>query len=392
MDHGDAKRAEWARGAAQADAEWYARNNVQPPRRYYLAFLLDLANEHQRVVGGKVAYAPTPDLLIRNAFHWKIICYADGVVTVHATAANDTEVIATARWANDDLASCHQRSPLLPTSYQWELVEATLRSELAKCVVNGAPDSNVTENVSEIEARFERRKRDWSQRFASIPKARRRKLGWVALGAIVAVLVILLVAGVFRRSATTDESATQRAQPVVVDVLNLPSLPPFIPTPPTEPAIAPPEIRIAKAESLAAAIAITKPEMTDSTAELDGGARLLASYASRHLRWADLDVPAETTIGRVEKDPEPERGKRLCATGELLRIERRDLDARKVYVGSLRTGEHDNLKFVAVGSTGDLVKRSTATLCGVVIGKSADAVSVVGMFDLPENRHPAVEQ
>jgi hypothetical protein len=141
--------------------------------------------------------------------------------------------------------------------------------------------------------------------------------------------------------------------------------------------------------SLAEAIAIAKPTMTDGTEELF--AKPLVDYAARHMLWADVDVPAETTIPLVLKDPDPERGKRLCASGTITRIERRDLDGRKLYVGSLATAD-DAVAFVVVGATGDLVKRSSGKLCGVVTGRNGDAVTVVGMFDLPENRHPIVEQ
>lgn len=133
--------------------------------------------------------------------------------------------------------------------------------------------------------------------------------------------------------------------------------------------------------------------MTDTTAEIGPGAvALLATYAIARLRWADVEGQAETTFGRVEKDAQLERGKRMCATGELLRIESRTFEGRTIYVGRLRTDESDLAVFVAVGTTGELIKRSRATLCGVVIGRSDDAVSIVGMFDLPENRSSQVER
>ena len=50
------------------------------------------------------------------------------------------------------------------------------------------------------------------------------------------------------------------------------------------------------------------------------------------------------------------------------------------------------IAFVALGTTGDLIKRSRTKFCGAVIGAAGDAVLLVGMFDLPENRGPIVEQ
>ncbi len=165
---------------------------------------------------------------------------------------------------------------------------------------------------------------------------------------------------------------------------------PISPRPAPPPPPESPATRVANAPTFEQAIALARPALTDSTDELGPGAQLLASY--KKLRWADVDVAAETTLGRVEKDPALERGKRLCATGEIQRIARRDLDGRKVYVGQLRTADGDEVAFVAVGTTGDLVKRNTATLCGAVLGMSGPAVSILGMFKLDENQLPLVEQ
>jgi len=71
-------------------------------------------------------------------------------------------------------------------------------------------------------------------------------------------------------------------------------------------------------------------------------------------------------------------------------IERKDLDQRDIYAGTLATAEGDTVAFLAVGSTGTLVRRSAATLCGVVLGTTERRVMLVGMFDLPENKQRAV--
>lgn len=129
--------------------------------------------------------------------------------------------------------------------------------------------------------------------------------------------------------------------------------------------------------------------MSDTTDELPVGAALLARFTK--LRWSDVDV-AETTVAKVQKDADAERGKRLCGDGEIERITRRDVEQRKAFVGRLVLADGDALAFVAVGTTGELVKRDHAKLCGVVTGTSGNDVAVVGMFDLPENRTPQVEQ
>jgi hypothetical protein len=369
-----------------------------------VTFLLDLASAEQRIVGGKVAYRPDPNLRVgTSAFVWKVICDLEGKVVVYAATVNGrgkTEVIATARWSDGELADYRQQTSLLPTGYQWNLVEDALRVAL-----DGAPgapldDPQLVEDVSAIEARFEARERDWLPRLDGAARPPRRRRGLyvaAALGAAsVAVVVVVGASRCARTPAVTPPVATASADPPpapVPDPVSPVSLiEPPAPVPAHAASAASPAERIANAGSLAEALAIARPELTDTPEELGTGTRLLASFAARRLRWADVDVAAETTIGRVEKDPEPERGKRLCATGELLQIERRDLDARKIYVGRLRTRDDDTLAFVAVGSTGDLVKRSTGKLCGVVTGKAGGAVAVVGMFELPENRRPTVEQ
>jgi hypothetical protein len=159
---------------------------------------------------------------------------------------------------------------------------------------------------------------------------------------------------------------------------------PSTPTPPT-PDAAP------KPPTFAETLARTKPTLGDGAD--NAGAWELARFASAHLAWRDVAITdAETTIPLVLKDSDLERGKRLCATGSLADIERKDLDNRPVFAGTLRTADGDDVRFIAVGSTGSLVKRSTGTICGVVTGRADKAVMLVGMFDLPENAMPAVER
>lgn len=73
-------------------------------------------------------------------------------------------------------------------------------------------------------------------------------------------------------------------------------------------------------------------------------------------------------------------------------IERRDLDRGKIFVGGLRQADGDAVAFTSLGTTGDLIKRASAKFCGAVTGIEGDAVVLVGLFDLPENRTPLVEQ
>jgi hypothetical protein len=158
------------------------------------------------------------------------------------------------------------------------------------------------------------------------------------------------------------------------------------PAPAPQPTI---ETRIAQAATFAEAVALAKPAMADSRDEVPAAAALLARYGK--LRWSDVEAD-ETTVAKVQKDSEAERGKRLCAEGTIEWITRRDVERRKVFVGRLVLSDGDAVAFVAAGTTGELVKRDRGKLCGVVTGTSGNDVAVVGMFDLPENRAPQVEQ
>ncbi len=95
------------------------------------------------------------------------------------------------------------------------------------------------------------------------------------------------------------------------------------------------------------------------------------------------------------KDPEAELGKRLCWSGSVLDISTDRAAGFPLYLGELVDYNGDILNFYAVGSTGALVERSQARICGIATGTVAyqntaggitQTVRVVGMFDLPENR------
>jgi hypothetical protein len=98
------------------------------------------------------------------------------------------------------------------------------------------------------------------------------------------------------------------------------------------------------------------------------------------LRWADVAHGGETTPPLILKDATRERGRKLCVTGTVDKIEAATVDARNVHVGTLRTTEGDALPFIALRSTRSIVARSAGRFCGVVHDKQ-----IVGLFELPEN-------
>ena len=148
--------------------------------------------------------------------------------------------------------------------------------------------------------------------------------------------------------------------------------------------------------TLVGAIDATKKTMSDEVDDLSGGAVALAVWAAEKMRWSELSGIPESGYGLIMKDPDAERGKRLCGTGEIIEIEAEKTDFGKVFRGGMFAGGIDKVfRFLAVGSTGDLVAHSRAKFCGIVIGKESysnsmggmtHGVSLVGMFDLPANR------
>lgn len=88
----------------------------------------------------------------------------------------------------------------------------------------------------------------------------------------------------------------------------------------------------------------------------------------------------------------------MCTSGIVIQIEKEGAGATKVYSGLLMNDYENIYAFYVAGSTGDLVSRSRARLCGTVIGTydypnsaggAGHAVALVGMFDLPANRTEA---
>jgi hypothetical protein len=105
---------------------------------------------------------------------------------------------------------------------------------------------------------------------------------------------------------------------------------------------------------------------------------LIAQYDK--LVYRDVAKGGETTVPLILKDPERERGRKLCVAGTVIAIERARVDARDVHTGTLRA-DGLTIGFIALRSTRDLVASSPAGLCGYAHGKQ-----IVGLFDLPENR------
>ena len=113
------------------------------------------------------------------------------------------------------------------------------------------------------------------------------------------------------------------------------------------------------------------------------------------MKWSELSQVPATKYGLVMKDPDRERGKRLCIQGSIIEIHAENSGYGKLFHGGIWSDGGNIYRFIAVGSSGELVERSRASFCGVVIGKQdysnsaggmTHAVFLVGMFGLPENK------
>lgn len=149
--------------------------------------------------------------------------------------------------------------------------------------------------------------------------------------------------------------------------------------------------------SLREAIASTRLDMTDIRGgDVSVGAAKLAIWGAENMRWAELQEIPTTKYGLVMKDPDDQRGQKLCTSGLVIEIERdRSVPGKKIFTGGMYDDGGRIYRFVALQSTGEIMAHSRARFCGVVTGQQhyqnsaggvAHAVHLVGMFDLPENK------
>ena len=149
--------------------------------------------------------------------------------------------------------------------------------------------------------------------------------------------------------------------------------------------------------NLRQAIASTRLDMNDiQGADVSLGAAKLALWGTENMHWAELQEIPTTKYGLVMKDPDSQRGQKLCANGEVIEIALdRSVSGQKVFLGGMYDDGGRIYRFIAVQSTGEIMAHSRARFCGVVTGQQhyensmggvAHAVHLVGMFDLPENK------
>lgn len=105
---------------------------------------------------------------------------------------------------------------------------------------------------------------------------------------------------------------------VIPEAVALPSAAPE--SPPAAAARPAPRPTLLDEKSLAEATELARPFMQNTVGKLDEGSALLALWATEHLTWTDLEAVTETSPALFRKDPEAERGKRLCFSGTIQEI------------------------------------------------------------------------
>jgi hypothetical protein len=155
--------------------------------------------------------------------------------------------------------------------------------------------------------------------------------------------------------------------------------------------------RLDAAIDLPAAIDLSRGYFADAFNDPDPAGVKFALWATRHMTWPALQAVEETKRSLVLKDSAVERGYRVCTSGSVVEI--RVVRAGDVAYSHalLQNAAYDITHVLAVGSTRGLVEKSSARFCGLVVGRytyensgggMSHAITLVGMFDLPENKLP----
>jgi hypothetical protein len=150
--------------------------------------------------------------------------------------------------------------------------------------------------------------------------------------------------------------------------------------------------RLRQAETLHEAMDICSPLMGDKYEDLSIGGACLAAWGKSHLTWTNVHVSKdETSPGLVFKNSTSQLGKRICSAGTVVEI----TENNNITEGELAGYSGTIYHFLTVGSSGSIVQKSAAHLCGIVVGTysypnsgggTTHTIDLVGMWDL--NYHP----
>lgn len=209
--------------------------------------------------------------------------------------------------------------------------------------------------------------------------------------------LLVLLLGVALFGCREHKYTVKKVEPKVLERASAKANPVKAPQAPTL------EQRLVASPTLADGIGVMTPAFADKKDGLDPATAAFAFWLANRYKesigtlWTEIQALPETKRALVMKDPEPERGKRLCTSGSVVQITADRSAGLVLYEGALMTPSSDFIRFISVGSSGELVDNSPARFCGVVTGiysyanaagGTTHSVRAVGVFDLPENKSP----
>jgi hypothetical protein len=127
------------------------------------------------------------------------------------------------------------------------------------------------------------------------------------------------------------------------------------------------------------------------------GTVAITTWAARHLVDKDVFLPEnQTTYAIAIKHPVRERGRRFCTSGKIMYFQPKG-EGIDQFVHGMLSAKEGMVEYLAVGMRGRLSEGLDARFCGAVISDaryatkqgSGKALTMVGMFDLPENHRDA---
>ena len=197
-----------------------------------------------------------------------------------------------------------------------------------------------------------------------------------SLSRLVSMALIIVVMLACKSAKQDDKAAPEKVVPAAVK----------------EPERKSPAEVVVELKTLKEVIEYVKTFSHDTENETSVGAVLFTLWAKDHLNRKEFQTVPATTHALVLKDSDAERGKRLCSSGRVIQISKSNSEvwgSSKVWEGVFMMPSFKAVRYIAVGETGEIVEGTTATFCGLVIGKysysnagggTTHAVSAVGEF------------
>ena len=122
--------------------------------------------------------------------------------------------------------------------------------------------------------------------------------------------------------------------------------------------------------------------------------RMLVWHTVIGINWQDINNLTETSYPKMKKDILAEAGKKYCFEGMVHQIVVDRTFEVPLTHAAMYVPYEDYVYVLAVGSSGEIVEKTSARFCGIATGSreyqtamgTRSAPYLLGMFDLPENK------